>query len=388
MYKRQKLAWNVISRLIEEYDKPCIVILDELQELSSGVIVNDKGDKLECHTRLLSLLTMGGVTVIGTGSSVGMMTNKILEYPVSNRIRRWKLYELEDEDIKELVRVMVEKEGYEVYEGLWRDIKGYVGGNPYYIITLMEDSERYTKIKRKKKSFRNREELEEVYKFEVLSKEGEIYKHWDRHLKKYEDKLNDEGERRGLTFRLMKCISDMRGDVVYMSKIVKEMKEREGEIEEKEIRERLKRLNEADLIESYSTTDDSVVKLMDKVLRDAISIIRSKEIYGIDDKREAEEVVLKEKEERIKMELEEEKRKREELEARVKHIEKSMRKVIGKINYIMGNEYEEKIKELLQEGSIDIGYKYQVIGDIRNEVIKSGQKKYDCLLYTSLSPRD
>lgn len=239
-------ALELVKTMVGYLDQKCILFLDEGQYLANRYYAEGDPEKKpeRCEGVIGAVMQHPYIWLLLSGSRVSSLHYDIISGSRANKIAKRGLQPLRERDAMELVRKVVEAGGYQVYPGIEKDVYSLVGGNPYYIMTLFKRETQYTGIKEKSKSFTSPQELQEVFEFEGLDAKGEIFNFWLEHYAENEEHLNaNPPHRPGLSYQLLKYLADRPGETIYF-----EILEEEFGLSNGELKERLYRLEEADLI--------------------------------------------------------------------------------------------------------------------------------------------
>jgi hypothetical protein len=376
---------DIIQGLVNRFDLHCMVIIDEVQEMASGAIVDAEEKPVNCLDGFNKIVVDPRIWVIISGSQVSMIAYDILEGPMGNRVTSWEMEGLEERESHELVQKVMEREGLTGYPGIEKDVYLMVGGNPFYILSLFDTKSYYTQVTEKPKSFRTQEELKEVFRFETTHVKGKIFKFWNTHLKENAENLNkDNPDRPGMTYKMLREVADNPDEEFPFYYFEKKYK-----LSLEKTKEKMYQLLATDLVQRGGSLY-TLQGLKDRVLPLLMPLIER----GIDVNRESKEQAMARIEARFAELLHDvghlEKRERkvekqhEEVAGDVKKLARRVNSLHGRVSRIQGGEMEVKVKDAFLSGKIPLNG-YQVAGDLTKCIVGTpGKKEYEIDLVGTL----
>jgi hypothetical protein len=108
------------------------LIIDEVQQMD--ISIYDGNQRRGCKVSIADIIQKDHSLVFASGSNVSMLVNDFLDPYFANRFNQQAFAPLEKEDAEELIHRIC-PDGYDY---LAEDLISYVGGNPYYIETILD----------------------------------------------------------------------------------------------------------------------------------------------------------------------------------------------------------------------------------------------------------
>ena len=365
-----RAALDMLNTLERGFKMPCMVMLDEIQEMESGVLKDNQGNSVYCADKLFAIVTNPKIWLVATGSRVSMLCNKVIENPLANRVYKRRFFPLTQEDSFELVHKFMALQGFEGYSGIEKDVYNLVGGHPFYIISIFEKKSHYKSQKGREKSFRTKEELQEVFEFEAGEEKGIIYRFWKKHIAENAQKLNQDTGQEGLTLKILYYLvrSEKRG-------ISPEELDEKFQVDNiQEVKKKMQQLIDADL--AVKVFPGKIRGLNDRVFALILPNVYYEEITGEKSEQKRKEAFRKEIRALMKKEI------NPILEDRIRPVEAKIAKVSsrvvslqGSVNVLQGKHLEEQVREAIKRGRIVLEKGYKLIGDLNSVNVQQPKEK-------------
>lgn len=276
---RLRIIWQVCDALARMWNKKPLIIIDEAQEMD--LVLCENGKITPCGHSITDIIQQRNILTVVSGSLVSVLVHKFLSDKIANRFSKMIFTPLEQSDAYRLIQNLCDDKAY---SGIEKDIYDLVGGNPYYIRTLLLPTKHFTKVMKKEKIFNSQKNLREIYDFEVFHQKGEIYDFWRRHLTKYSHSLNNDPKgKKGLSIKILYKIATSEKNSLSFEELSEEFA-----VKIPIIREKVLQLRDADLIESPFPVTDAY-KIADKVLGVVVANYFYRILFG--SKKQAEEEI-------------------------------------------------------------------------------------------------
>jgi hypothetical protein len=299
-----------------------------------------------------------------------MLCNKVIENPLANRVYKRRFFPLTQEDSFELVHKFMALQGFEGYSGIERDVYNLVGGHPFYIISIFEKKSHYKAQKGREKSFRTKEELQEVFEFEAGEEDGIIYRFWKEHIAENAQKLNQDIGQEGLTLKILYHLARSEDREISPEELSEKF-----EIDNlQEVKKKMQQLIDADL--AVKVFPGKIRGINDRVFALVLPNVYYAKITGEKSKQERKEAFRKEIRALMKKEI------NPILEDRIRPVEAKIAKVSsrvvslqGSVNVLQGKHLEEQVREAIKRGRIVLEKGYKLIGDLNSVNVQQPREK-------------
>ncbi len=217
-------VWLFINAMSHVFEKRCLLIFDETQELACRVLHESAEKKfpdlskvkprdlqnyvMPSHESIKFIHNNARIWILVSGSCVSMLMYQVIAHGLENRFQKVRMQPLVKEEALELVVKIAQTRNIKVYQGIGEQVYQLIGGNPFYITTLFENN-----FLLGEKQFDSPEAVEAAYRQDVLHPDGTIFRFWNEHLLKNAEVLNHESEEeQRKTYQILRYVASVRGE--------------------------------------------------------------------------------------------------------------------------------------------------------------------------------